>query len=202
MKKWEQFTDEQLKQLVKESTSYRNLGMKLGYASDEGAIKAAKEVIRIKQFDDSHFTGQAWNKNNFDYSRFQYGKSIKAANMLDALVALRGRKCERCNLEEWQNQAIPLEVHHLDGDHLNNTIENLQILCCNCHALTENFRSKNQSNTKQKNEYITDDIFIEALKTTPNVRQALLKLGLTARGGNYSRAYNLISQYNITQLNK
>lgn len=201
MKKWEKFTDEQLKQLVKESRSIRELTEKIGYKPDGGGgPKIIKDMLELKGFDTSHFLGQGWNKNNFDYSRFQYGKNIKAANMLDALVALKGRKCEQCNLEEWQNQPIPLEVHHIDGDHLNNALDNLQILCCNCHALTANFKGKNQSNVKKINKKINDEDFIEALKTTPNVRQALLKLGLTSRGHNYDRAYDLLNKYNIKQI--
>lgn len=50
--------------------------------------------------------------------------------------------CENCGLSEWQGVEIPLEIHHIDGDKTNNTIENLQILCPNCHALTDNYRRK------------------------------------------------------------
>lgn len=199
MKKWENFTDEELFNIVKENFSYRSVGLKLGYASDEGAIKAAKDMINQKGFDISHFIGQAWNKNNFDYSRFQYGKTIKIANALSALTALRGRKCEQCGLAEWNNNPIPLEIHHLDGNHLNNNLDNLQILCCNCHALTKNYKGKNIS--RKSSDYISDENFIRALKQTPNVRQALLKLGLSASGGNYARAYDLINKYQIKQGN-
>ena len=43
-------------------------------------------------------------------------------------------KCERCGLTEWMGQEIPLELHHLDGNHYNNKLENLVILCSNCHS--------------------------------------------------------------------
>ena len=202
MKKWEKFTDEQLEQLVKESKSIRELTEKIGYNPDGGSgPKSVKEMLELKNFNTSHFLGQGWNKNNFDYSRFQYGKNIKSANAIDALINLRGRKCEKCGLEKWNNQPIPLEIHHIDGDHLNNTLDNLQILCCNCHALTNNFRGKNMSASYHRTEIISDEEMIEALKSTPNVRQALLKLGLTARGANYSRAYDLINKYQIKQNN-
>jgi hypothetical protein len=201
MKKWEKFTDEQLEQLVKESKSIRELTEKIGYNPDGGSgPKSVKEMLELKNFNTSHFLGQGWNKNNFDYSRFQYGKNIKPANAIDALINLRGRKCEECGLEKWNNQPIPLEIHHLDGDHLNNTLDNLQILCCNCHALTNNFRGKNMSASHKRTEIISDEEMIKALKSTPNVRQALLKLGLTARGANYERAYNLINKYQIQQI--
>lgn len=198
MKKWEKFTDEELKEIVQRSTSIRDLAINLGYSADSGSgASAVNEMLTIKKFDTSHFTGQAWNKGNFNYERFRYGNNIKAADAINAIVAIRGHKCENCLNETWQNVPIPLEVHHLDGDKLNNDLNNLQLLCPNCHALTENYRGKNISH-KQIN-CISDEDFIEALKSTPNVRQALLKLGLTAKGANYNRAYDLLNKYNIVQ---
>lgn len=47
-------------------------------------------------------------------------------------------KCELCSLKEWQGQPIPLELHHKDGDHYNNSLDNLSLLCPNCHALQPN----------------------------------------------------------------
>lgn len=57
---------------------------------------------------------------------------------------LKEHKCEKCNLSEWQGDKIPLELHHIDGKKYNHLIENLQLLCPNCHALTDNYRSKNK----------------------------------------------------------
>jgi hypothetical protein len=201
MKKWEKFTDEELKEMVQNSTSIRDLAINLGYSADSGSgASAIKEMLAIKNFDTSHFTGQAWNKGNFDYERFRYGNNIKAADAVDAITAIRGHKCECCKQELWMDKPIPLEVHHIDGDKLNNTLDNLQLLCPNCHALTENYRGKNMN--RNHDNYVSDEDFINALKSTPNVRQALLKLGLTAKGANYNRAYNLLNKYNITQLKK
>ena len=52
-------------------------------------------------------------------------------------------KCENCGLTEWLGQPIPLELHHKDGDRNNNTLENYQLLCPNCHALTDSYRGRN-----------------------------------------------------------
>lgn len=52
-------------------------------------------------------------------------------------------KCECCGNTEWLGQPIPLEVHHIDGNRNNNTIENFQLLCPNCHAFTDSYRGKN-----------------------------------------------------------
>ena len=51
--------------------------------------------------------------------------------------------CSRCNLTEWLGQLIPLELEHIDGDNSNNSLENLCLLCPNCHALTPTYRGKN-----------------------------------------------------------
>lgn len=52
-------------------------------------------------------------------------------------------KCYKCNLTEWNNQPIPIELEHINGDRLDNRLENLTILCPNCHAQTDTYRGKN-----------------------------------------------------------
>lgn len=114
---------------------------------------------------------------------------------------MRGHQCENYKLTNWLNKPIPLEIHHKDGDHLNNDLENLQLLCPNCHAFTENYRGKNIVKEKRK-ETISEDKFVEALQNNKSIRQALLSLGLSGAGANYERAYSLIQQYDIQHLKK
>ena len=57
-------------------------------------------------------------------------------------------KCERCGISEWFGQRIPIELHHIDGDHNNNKLENLIFLCPNCHSITDNFKSKKMKHYK------------------------------------------------------
>lgn len=47
---------------------------------------------------------------------------------------IKEAKCEICGLSEWQGKPIPLELHHKNGNHYDNTLENLEIVCPNCHA--------------------------------------------------------------------
>jgi 5-methylcytosine-specific restriction endonuclease McrA len=56
---------------------------------------------------------------------------------------LKPHQCESCKLTVWLGQPIPLEVHHKDGDRNNNTFENYELLCPNCHAFTDSYRGKN-----------------------------------------------------------
>lgn len=201
-KKWQSFTKEELQEFVYSSSSYGELAEKCGYqnaSQNWGAVTyTVKDMIEALKLDDTNLKRDHHpNFQNFDYSRFKYGNNLTAANMLDALAHLRGRQCEVCGLNEWNGTNIPLEVHHLDGDRLNNEISNLQLICPNCHALTETYRGKN--NTKAKSP-VSDDEFVEALKQSKNIRQALLKLGLTPKGANYFRAKDLIVKYNISNI--
>ena len=54
-------------------------------------------------------------------------------------------RCESCGLTTWMNNPIPLELHHKDGNHHNNTLDNFQLLCPNCHAQTDSWRGKNSA---------------------------------------------------------
>ena len=195
MKKWEMFSDEELEKIVKESFSYKEIANKIGYSSksSDGSV-AIQKMIQLKGFNTEHFKKGAWNKGLFDYSRFQYGKVIKSTTALNALIALRGNQCENCKLTKWQNQDITLEIHHIDGDRLNNVLSNLQLLCPNCHSLTKNYKGKNINTGKKE---VSDEQLINALKNSANIRQALISVGLAGRGGNYERAHFLIDKYNI-----
>ena len=52
---------------------------------------------------------------------------------------IKEEKCECCGLSKWMGKPIPLELHHKDFNHYNNSLENLQILCSNCHMQAHNY---------------------------------------------------------------
>ena len=76
-------------------------------------------------------------------------KPIKGGVLLQPLISLRGHKCECCGLTEWLGQPIALELHHINGITTDNRLDNLVILCPNCHAQTDNYRGLNKSATKE-----------------------------------------------------
>ena len=64
-------------------------------------------------------------------------------------------KCQCCGWGE-RNKftgVVPLEIHHIDGDYTNNREENLQLLCPNCHALTETYKAHNKNGRKNRKKY-------------------------------------------------
>lgn len=151
-RKW---TDQQFIQAVKSSLSYAEVIRKLGLKPAGSNYDTVKRKIQELNLDISHMTNQGWNTGK----RFRIIKLIQP--LQEILVknstfinsnSLRKRllkekikehKCECCNNSLWLNQKIPLELHHINGDKHDNHIENLQLLCPNCHALTDNYRGRN-----------------------------------------------------------
>ena len=105
--------------------------------------------------DYSHFTfGNKKKKENKYISVNNYlhkNSTIKSAKLKIKLLkeGLKENKCEMCGITEWNGKPIVCQLHHIDGDNTNNSIENLQMLCPNCHSQTENYCGlANKSNSK------------------------------------------------------
>lgn len=65
------------------------------------------------------------------------------------LVELHGHKCTKCQITDWCNNPLSLHLDHIDGNSDNNCLENLRLLCPNCHSQTETFCGRNKANTKR-----------------------------------------------------
>ena len=64
-------------------------------------------------------------------------------------AGIKENKCECCGITEWNGKPISCQLHHIDGNPRNNKLENLQILCPNCHTQTDNYGSKNARNKER-----------------------------------------------------
>lgn len=199
--KWEKFTKEEVKELVKKATSWRNLAELMGYKADGGSSTRVKEGIseRYPDIDVSHFTGQGWNKGHNSLEKIEAGENtliMHSSTLRRALISERGNKCEKCGVESWNGKPITLEIHHIDGNHHNNELSNLMLLCPNCHSQTENYKSSNKKE-KERASKITDEEFKEALEKSTSIHKACILLGINGTGGNYSRAYDIIEKYHV-----
>ena len=105
-------------------------------------------------------------------------------------LGIKEKRCEKCCIDTWQGHPAPLELHHLDGDHFNNSLDNLQILCPNCHSLEPSFTSSSKIKKNLKKEQIQS-----AIETSYNIREVCDKLGLQPKGKNYSTVRNYMSKY-------
>ena len=154
MKKYENFSKEELEKICQESESYREVATKIGYSPDGGSgIKSVHEMIEKYCIDVSHFKGQSHTKNVGKYrtpiekylNNEQTVTSFRLRNRLLAEGYFE-KKCCCCGNTEWLGQPIPLELHHIDGNKNNNSLENLELRCPNCHYFTDTYKSKNRKN--------------------------------------------------------
>jgi predicted nucleic acid-binding Zn ribbon protein len=72
------------------------------------------------------------------------------ASIRKYLLELNDYKCSKCGWGEKNNftNLIPLSIHHVDGNASNDTFDNLQVLCPNCHSLTSNYGSRNKNSAR------------------------------------------------------
>ena len=133
------YTDNDLIEAVRTSLSLSEVLKKLGLKQAGGNFLHLKKKIAKLDLDTSHFKGQNWSKDLFlkDYACY-----VKPEFLKKRLLAERGHICEVCFLSNWRGEKVPLELHHIDCNRLNNNPENIQLLCCNCHALTEGYRGR------------------------------------------------------------
>lgn len=155
------YTDEQLIEAVKTSLSIAEVCRKLGIKAVGGNYATIHNKINKLNLDTTHFTGKAWNQG------LKYKVVVPAKPLQEILKentpyqsyklklrlikeGLKEEKCECCGNTEWLGQPIKLELHHINGNHNDNRLENLQLLCPNCHAYTDNYRGKNIKWSAQK----------------------------------------------------
>jgi 5-methylcytosine-specific restriction endonuclease McrA len=67
---------------------------------------------------------------------------VKSRLILEGLKELR---CEHCGLTDWRGQPLAVELHHISGDGLDNRLENLLLLCPNCHSQTDTWGGRNKA---------------------------------------------------------
>lgn len=109
-----------------------------------------------------NFTGKAVNKGKVlgyktsieDYlnnkkpiSSFFLKKRLLEENLLD-------NKCYDCGIDSWENKEITLQLDHKNGNHFDNSISNLRLLCAECHSKTDTFRGKNIGKIISRPKYL------------------------------------------------
>jgi hypothetical protein len=151
-RKW---NEKNLRVAVASSTSKRQVLTKLGLIEAGGNYQQVGRYILEYKISTSHFLGQ---RSNFGktipreplYSLKEIlvrNSSFQSHKLKKRLFSesIKNKKCELCGWAKVSvDGRIPLELDHINGDHCDNRIENLRILCPNCHSLQPTHRGRNK----------------------------------------------------------
>ena len=155
MAKLRSWTDEELIRLVKETFSIRAVIIGLGLVPAGGNYLQVRAKIIELNLSTNHFKGERWNtgikyhtKTRPEISVLLNQGSVVQSYKLKLRLYELGLKIPKCELCGWEQQSddvrIPVELDHINGVHNDNRIENLRILCPNCHSLQSTHRGKNK----------------------------------------------------------
>jgi bacterioferritin-associated ferredoxin len=149
------WTDDQLRAAVASSESYAQVIRKLGLVPAGGNYVQVQRRIRALALDTSHFTGMGGNvglklhpRPSAPLEEVLVEDRPTGSHKLKRRLFRAGLKRPACELCGWAERAsdgrLPVELDHINGDNRDNRIENLRILCPNCHSLQPTHRGLNQ----------------------------------------------------------
>lgn len=153
-------TDDELQLLLDSSRSYREVIVKAGSSDKSGNYQTLKRNIEQRGLsteilDKNRYLSLKKNaertnreKKHFKLSEILVKNSTYTNNHALKLKLVREGileyKCEICGINEWMGKEISLQLDHRNGVHNDCRLENLRLLCPNCHSQTETYGVKNR----------------------------------------------------------
>lgn len=152
-------SDDQFRDAVARSKSIASVLRALGLIPAGGNYAVAHQRIEALGLDTSHFTGPGWNKGmQFVGPRRPLDQILVAgrptgSHTLKLRLFSEGVKRAACELCGWAQRSpdgrVPVELDHINGDRNDNRLENLRVLCPNCHSLQTTHRGLNKRSRRK-----------------------------------------------------
>lgn len=163
-KKWRKhkYTREELLKAVELSGSIRQVLGILNLNVNSSSYTTIKYNLERYHISVDHFKGQAWaggkkpynelTKEEFITKYLKIGKEKTSSHTLKLRLYkynLKKEECEECEVKKkWNGKPISLHLDHINGNNKDNRLDNLKILCPNCHSQTPTYAGKNIGNSK------------------------------------------------------
>ena len=171
-KRW---SDDDLAAAVLNSRSYREVLLTLGLVPAGGNYTHVRSRIEILKISTEHFLGKGWNIGL--QFRPKIPPLIDDILVIDSTVQSyklknrlfkEGYKTPKCELCGWCETSldgrVPVELDHINGVHSDNRLENLRILCPNCHSLQSTHRGKNINNKSRASAGMVDSADLKSVE--------------------------------------
>lgn len=143
---------DQLVAAVQESKSLRQVVLRLGLNESGGTFLTMKRRLLDWQVDTSHFLGKGAGRDTQPHNAVPLddvleNKTYLRSSYLKEKLLRAGKLQHRCmgndcGLTEWRGKPLVLELDHVDGNKKNNSLDNLKLLCPNCHSQTDTWRNR------------------------------------------------------------
>ena len=130
---------ENLEKLVSNCNTIKELLEKLNINQNSYNYKKIQNKLDDLKIDYSHLKRKSKVLGTIKEETTKYTYSSSALRIKLIKEGIKENKCEGCGITEWMGKPITLQLHHINGNHSDNRLENLQILCPNCHSLTDNY---------------------------------------------------------------
>lgn len=146
------YSDRKLIEAVASSASVAGVLRELGLKPAGGNYANIQTLIKGLNLDTSHWTGQAHRKGSTLPQSITPIEKFLVKGRVNNNVHLKSRliregylenKCSRCGISEWLGEPLVLHLDHKNGDRSDNRLDNLRLLCPNCHSQTTTYCGKN-----------------------------------------------------------
>lgn len=145
----------EFERFIKESTSIAQVLKRCGLNATGANYITIKNRVAALKLDISHFTGaghlkgktHSWAKIRPLSEILVKDSTYTSSNHLRLRLIKEGvfeQKCYECGLTDWRGKPVSFALEHKNGTHSDNRLENLTILCPNCHSQTPTYSGKNK----------------------------------------------------------